>query len=108
MVSGVDLTRTARSLLNIEVNTIVRDNMTAEHMPPAPHALLDIAQDYADTLSGIGVDMQAFFEGAPGPVRAAPRWVSAPAPSIGPKLTVSADTFDRLRCAAQWTSLSKD
>jgi hypothetical protein len=108
MVSGVDLTRTARSLLNIEVNTIVRDNMTAEHMPPAPHALLDIAQDYGDTLSGLGVDMQAFFEGAPDPARAAPGWVSAPAPSIGPKLTVSADTFDRLRCAAQWTNLSKD
>jgi hypothetical protein len=108
MVSGVDLTRTARSLLNIEVNTIVRDNMTAEHMPPAPHALLDIAQDYADALSGLGVDMPAFFEGAPDPARATPGWVSAPADSIGPKLTVSADTFDRLRRAAQWTNLSKD
>jgi hypothetical protein len=45
MALTIDLTRTARSLLNIEVNTILRDNMTAEEMPPAPHALLDIAQD---------------------------------------------------------------
>jgi hypothetical protein len=107
MASGFDLTRTARSLLNIEVNTIVRDNMTAEQMPPVPHALLDIAQDYADTLSSLGVDMPAYFETpAPDPTQAAPAW--APAGSIGSTLTVSADTFNRLRWAAQWTSLSKD
>jgi hypothetical protein len=107
MASGFDLTRTARSLLNIEVNTIVRDNMTAEQMPPVPHALLDIAQDYADTLSTLGVDVPAYFEApAPDPTQAAPAW--APAGSIGSTLTVSADTFNRLRWAAQWTSLSKD
>jgi hypothetical protein len=33
MAAGFDLTGTARSLLNIEANTIVRDNTTAEPMP---------------------------------------------------------------------------
>ena len=109
MASGFDLTRTARSLLNIEVNTIVRDNMTAEQMPPAPHALLDIAQNYADTLSEFGVDMPAYCEDpAMDPARAPPSWVPAPAGSIGAKLTVSPDTFNRLRWAAQWTSMSNN
>jgi hypothetical protein len=61
MAIGLDLTRTARSLLNIEVNTIVRDNMTADQMPPAPHALLDLAGWYADALCSVGVDLAAYF-----------------------------------------------
>ena len=109
MPSSFDLTRTARALLNIEVNTIVRDNMTAEQMPTAPHALLDIAQGYADTLSGFGVDMPSYFgSGAPDPAQVRPSWVVPPVASVGAQLTVSPDTFNRLRWAAQWTSLSKD
>jgi hypothetical protein len=103
MAAGFDLTATARSLLNIEVNTIVRDNMTGEPMPALPHALLDIAQSYADTLSDVGVDMPDYFKpGAPDPATTAPRWVPAPAASVGSSLTVSSDTFSRLRWAAQW------
>jgi hypothetical protein len=108
MASGFDLTRTARSLLNIEVNTIIRDNMTAEQMPPAPHALLDIAQGYADTLSDLGVDMQAYFDDPKDPAQAPPRWAPAPAGSVGATLTISDQTFNRLRWAAQWVSQSKD
>lgn len=43
------------SLLKLEINTILKDNMTAEPMPPLPHALLDLAQDYSATLIKYGV-----------------------------------------------------
>jgi hypothetical protein len=108
MALGIDLTRTARSLLNIEVNTILRDNMTAEEMPPAPHALLDIAQDYADALSGLGVDMPSYFGQASDPAKVAPSWVVAPAGSVGASIAITSETFDRLRWAAQWTLNSND
>jgi hypothetical protein len=108
MASAFDLTRTARSLLNIEVNTIVRDNMTAEQMPSAPHALLDIAQDYADTMSNLGVDMPTYFDHGPeDPAQAPPGWALPPFGSVGAKLTVSDKTFNRLRWAADWASQSK-
>jgi len=104
-----DLTRTARSLLNIEVNTIVRDNMTAEQMPPPPHALLDLAGWYADALCAIGVDLAAYFAtpfGDPPPT--APTWTVPPGASVGPALTVSSETFARLRWAADWALGSND
>lgn len=101
MATGFDLTGTARSLLNIEANTIVRDNMTAEPMPPLPHALLDIAGAYAGELCAVGIDLAAFFS-APLPAVAAlaPQWVDNPA-SVSDLLTVSPDTFERLRWAAK-------
>jgi hypothetical protein len=102
MASGFDLTRTARSLLDIEVNTIIRDNMTAEPMPPLPHALIDIAQDYADAMSAMGVDMPRAFTGA------APGWVSGQAASAGRDLTIDVTTFDRLRVIAQWAAGEPD
>ncbi len=109
MAIGFDLTRTARSLLNIEVNTIVRDNMTGEQMPPVPHTLLDIAGWYADTLCSVGVDLPAYFAGASGdPPPVWPNWTAPPAGSVGGGLTVSADTFIRLRWAAQWAQGSND
>jgi hypothetical protein len=101
MVSGFDLTGTARSLLNIEVNTIVRDNMTAEQMPPLPHAVLDIAGDYARELCALGVDLQAYFATPlADPTAIAHTWRDNPG-SVSDLLTVSADTFDRLRWAAK-------
>jgi hypothetical protein len=101
MASGFDLTGTARSLLNIEVNTIVRDNMTAEPMPPLPHALLDIAADYARELCALGVDLPAYFATPlADPTTIAHAWLDNPG-SVSDLLTVSADTFDRLRWAAK-------
>lgn len=35
-----------KDLITIEVNTIVKENMTAERMPTVPNALLDIARSY--------------------------------------------------------------
>jgi hypothetical protein len=102
MASGFDLTATARSLLNIEVNTIVRDNMTGEPMPTVPHALLDTAGEYATMLCELGVDLPAYFKPDAGdPAAIVPAWLDTPA-SVSDNLTVSADTFDRLRWAAKW------
>ena len=102
MASGFDLTATARSLLNIEVNTIVRDNMTGEPMPPVPHALLDIAGEYATMLCELSVDLPAYFKPDAGdPAAIVPTWLNTPA-SVSNDLTVAAGTFDRLRWAAKW------
>jgi len=101
MAAGFDLTGTARNLLNIEANTIVRDNMTAEPMPPLPHALLDIAGDYARELGALGVDVPAYFAAPVADLAAlAPARVDNPV-SVSDSLTVCADTFARLRWAAK-------
>jgi hypothetical protein len=108
MASRLDLTATARSLLNLEINTIVRDNMTGEPMPPAPHALLDIARDYADTLCAIGVDLSRYFAPDAGdPSQIALGWIDPPG-SVSDVLTVSVETFDRIRWAAKGALESHD
>jgi len=102
MAAGFDLTAVARRLLNIEVNTIIRDNMTAEPMPLAPHALLDIAGEYAQELCTLGVDLQAYFAPQAGdPATVVPGWTVFSA-SVSDRLTISPATFDRLRWAAKW------
>lgn len=40
------LKQIARDLMNLEVNTIVKPNMTGRKMPKPRHALVDIAQNY--------------------------------------------------------------
>ena len=44
------LKQTARDLTTLEINTIIKDNMTARKMPPPGHAVLDIAGCYADKI----------------------------------------------------------
>lgn len=99
--ASLDLTGTARSLLNIEVNTIIRDNMTAEQMPTLPHALLDIAGWYVGALCAQGMDIRPFFAT---PVERVPdlavTWAEAQTFSTD-ELTLSSETFDRLRWAAK-------
>jgi len=108
MASPFDLTATARSLLNLEINTIVRDNMTGEPMPAVPHALLDVARDYADTLCGLGVDLHRYFQpGAGDPSQIVPGWLDVSG-SVSDVLTVSAETFDRIRWAAKWARAARD
>src|SRR5271166_4857386 len=108
MATGFDLTAVARSLLNIEVNTIVRDSMTGEPIPPAPHALLDIAGEYAQELCALGVNLAQYFKPAPEDLeKLNPGWVTNPT-SVSDQLTVSAQTFDRLRWAAKWASGAAD
>jgi len=105
MAEQIDLTGVARRLLNIEVNTIVRDSMTGEAMPLAPHALLDIATEYARKLCSLGVDVEQYFQADVETTHLEalkPTWV-VPVPSpFRHELTVSAATFDRLRWAAKW------
>lgn len=109
MAAGFDLRRVARSLLNIEVNTIIRDAMTAEQMPSVPHALLDIAEGYADVLCGLGINMPKVFE-VPGgvPPPNAPSWVKPPSKWVGSFLKADSKTFDKLRWVAQWALDSEE
>ena len=44
------LKQTARDLTTLEINTIVKPNMTARKMPLPGHAILDIAATYVDKL----------------------------------------------------------
>jgi hypothetical protein len=96
-----DLTGTARSLLNIEANTILRDEITGEPMPPVPHALLDIAGEYARALCSFGVDLQHLFVAdiAALPTVEVP-WLDRPSFDSA-ILTIDPETFDRLRWAAK-------
>jgi hypothetical protein len=49
-------------LFGIEVNTIIKDEMSAQKMPSLPHALHDIIQSYGEKLESYGVDLSAFFQ----------------------------------------------
>ncbi len=53
-MAGFDLAHTARSVLTIKVDTIVRDHMTGKQMLPVPHTLLDIVGLYALLLWSVG------------------------------------------------------
>lgn len=44
-----------QSLLRLEINTIVKSNMTGEPMPPLPIALLDVAAEYCSKLEAFGL-----------------------------------------------------
>ncbi|MCP4622716.1 MAG: hypothetical protein GY850_04195 [bacterium] len=59
---GRGLRDLGQDLINIEVNTIVTDSISGRKMPSYPHALLDIAQKYADFLSGpkVGLNLDNF------------------------------------------------
>jgi hypothetical protein len=43
----------ATDLLTLEINTIIKDNMSATKMPPARHALIDIGNDYQFALTNL-------------------------------------------------------
>jgi hypothetical protein len=50
-------------LLNIEINTILKSNMTAEKAPSIPFALLDIIESYGSWLAEeLRVDLEPYFE----------------------------------------------
>lgn len=100
-----DLTTITRRLLNIEVNTIIRDRITGEPMPPVPHALLDIASDYASALCELRVNLVAYFQPPAGAKleEIDPGWVEEAALLSG-EITNAKETFDRLRWAAKWAA----
>jgi len=49
-------------LLNVEVNTIVKQSMTAEKMPSLPFALLDIIAEFANVLASAGIDLRPYLQ----------------------------------------------
>ena len=89
----------ARDLFNLEINTVIKDNMTARKMPDPANAILDIAQTYATKLLELGVPLgYAFAEGDPDFQKPLKAW-SKEAFSYD-RLAVGDDTFGRLRWAA--------
>lgn len=57
----MDLKEILADLLTIEVNTIIKDNMSATKVPALPFALLDILAGYCGTLRGIGLNLEPYF-----------------------------------------------
>jgi hypothetical protein len=57
----MDLKGILGDLLTLEVNTIIKDGMTANKMPPLPFALLDIASDYGAALAERRVNVSLYF-----------------------------------------------
>ena len=47
---GADRRRLGAGLLTLEINTIIKQGITAERMPVLPHALLDIVMEYSGLL----------------------------------------------------------
>jgi hypothetical protein len=90
------------SLLTLEVSTIIKENMTAEPMPPLPHALLDLAIDYCVKLEELGTPRRDIAVELYGPQAA--EWS---AHELRAKLAPTFDRFGQirklalLRCAAR-------
>ena len=57
-----DLSEILPDLFGIEVNTVVKDRMTAEKMPSLPFAFHDIIRQYGGKLEGYGADLSIFFD----------------------------------------------
>ncbi len=55
------LSETLQDLSSLEINTIIKANMTARKMPDIPFALLDIIEKYGEKLDELGVDLSVYF-----------------------------------------------
>jgi len=96
------LKEVANNLFNLEVNTILKENMTARKMPDAAHALLDVSRVYAEKLLQLGANLDVFFsqdteeklrDTRPSDDESSGRFDHG-------KLTIDVLTFSRLRWAA--------
>ena len=91
-----------RDLINLEINTIEKPNLTARKMPPLPHALLDIAECYLNELTK-KLDLSFFWDLSR---EQRPEWhpqYKQPEVATDWKqlpITNGPDTFDKLRWAA--------
>jgi hypothetical protein len=89
----------ARDLFNLEINTVIKDTMTARKMPDPANAILDIAQTYATKLLELGIPLgYAFAEGDPDFQKPVTAWSKEP--FFYDRLKLSDDTFGRLRWAS--------
>jgi hypothetical protein len=48
----------AHDLMNLEVNTIIKGNITGRKMPSPRHALIDIAKSYVEKLTALGYPLE--------------------------------------------------
>jgi hypothetical protein len=89
----------SRDLFSLEINTVIKDTMTARKMPDAANALLDIAQTYATKLLELHIPLgAAFAEEDPDLRNPLAAW---PKQEFDyDRLAISADTFGRLRWAS--------
>lgn len=62
------LTEIAQDLLNLEINTIEKENMTAQKMPSTPHMLLDVSMEYLDFMISLGLDPRPYWQGIDDPL----------------------------------------
>jgi hypothetical protein len=89
----------ARDLFNLEINTVIKDSMTARKMPDPANAILDIAQTYATKLLELDVPLgYAFAERDPDFQKPVKQWSKEP--FSYDRLVISDDTFGRLRWAS--------
>jgi hypothetical protein len=89
----------ARDLFNLEINTVIKDTMTARKMPDPANAILDIAQTYATKLLELGIPLgYAFAEGDPDFQKPVKEWSKEP--FSYDRLEIGVDTFGRLRWAS--------
>ena len=100
------LDRLKDNLLQLEINTILKDEMTAQPMPALPHALIDVAKNYYNKMIEYDVPAHLFFRAEIKPDTIAPDTItigpfSAPSIRDYQPLTLDIDTFDRLRWAAR-------
>lgn len=74
----------ARDLVTLEINTIIKNNMTAERMPSVPNALLDIAREYLAAFVTMRVEVGGVFGHEPSDARP---WHAAPIRRVPPDAT---------------------
>ena len=98
------LDRLKDNLLQLEINTILKDEMTAQPMPALPHAFFDIAKNYFNRMVAYEIPVHLFFNSDIEPDEVAPDTVVIgpfPKPSAKDYLRLDIDTFERLRWAAR-------
>lgn len=109
-------------LLNLEINTIVKKNMTAQKMPSTPHVLLDIANDYLQYMINLGLDPTPYWatttEGGVElrhiPKRNDPEgrrvklWIGTPPPFDTTQLRNGEEDFGHLRWLAVGLAINPD
>jgi hypothetical protein len=111
-----ELGELGRDLLTLEINTILKDTMTAEPTPPWPHAVLSLLREYAGFLADQGWPVMCYINCEPSAWAVLPEREAQPRPSqvLGDRpaeldrnaLRLDLVSVDRLRWAARGCSLA--
>jgi hypothetical protein len=105
-----------RDLLTLEINTILKDTMTAEPTPPWPHAVLSLLREYTGFLADQGWPVMRYISCEPSAWAVLPEREAQPRPwqvlGDGPAeldrnvLRLDLGSVDRVRWAARGCSLA--